>query len=106
MNTKAIIASLVLGSSSVAMASPSVTFSANAQYGTTVVRDHREPAPPAPIYTAPAPSQVYFRDTWNRQPMPPVYRPVTLASGMHFANDGRSFITVGAQLGRFGKLDI
>ena len=105
MNIKAIIASLVLGSSSVAMASPSVTLSANAQYGNTVVRDHRVLPAPAPIYTA-APAQVYFRDTWHRQPMPPVYRPVTLASGMHFANDGRSFITVGAQLGRFGKLDI
>ena len=109
MNKKAIIASLVLGSSSVAMASPSVTFSGNAEasYGTTIVRDHRV-EPPAPIYTtpAPAPSQVYFRDTWHRQPMPPVYRPVTLASGMHFANDGRSFITVGAQAGMFGKLDI
>ena len=106
MNIKAIIASLVLGSSSAALASPSVTLSANAQYGTTVVRDHREPVAPAPIYTAPAPSQVYYRDTWNRHPLPPVFRPVTLASDMHFANDGRSFITVGAQMGRFGKLDI
>jgi hypothetical protein len=43
MFIKAIIASLVLGSSSIAMASPSVTFSATVQgaHGTTVVRDHR-----------------------------------------------------------------
>lgn len=114
MNIKAIIASLVLGSSSVAMASPSVTFSANAQgsYGTTVVRDHRADPDydtrftPAPIVREPAPSPIYYRDTWNRRPLPPVYRPVLLASGMHFANDGRTFITVGAEVGRFGKLDI
>src|SRR5436190_22520019 len=84
MNIKAIIASLVLGSSSIAMASPSVTFSANAQapYGTTVVRDHRaddwnRPAPIVVQPVAPAASNIHFRNGWHRDPMPPVYRPVT-----------------------------
>ena len=112
MNIKAIIASLVLGSSSIAMASPSVTFSANAQasYGTTVVRDHRaDDYRPAPIVVQPAqpaPSNIYYRNGWHREPMPPVYRPVTLASDMHFAPDGRTSITVGGQAGRFNTLQI
>jgi hypothetical protein len=38
--------------------------------------------------------------------MPPVYRPVTLASGLHFAGDGRTFITVGDQAGQFNTLQI
>ncbi|HSR97266.1 MAG TPA: hypothetical protein VLM79_09460, partial [Kofleriaceae bacterium] len=37
--------------------------------------------------------------------LPPVYRPVTLASGVQF-NGGRTFITVGAQQGRFETLQI
>jgi hypothetical protein len=96
MNIKAIIASLVLGSSSVAMAAPGVSVSATVQgsYGTTVVRDHR-----APVVTQPIIWHVPER-------MPPVYRPVTLASGLSFANDGRTFITVGSQAGRFGTLKI
>jgi hypothetical protein len=105
MNIKAIIASLVLGSSSAAIAAPSITISATARgsigtpsYGTTIVRDRRPVAQP---------SQIYYRDrptSWRR--MPPVYRPVTLGSEMHFANDGRTFITVGSQAGQFQKLDI
>jgi hypothetical protein len=121
MNSKAIIASLILGSSSVAMAHPSVTFSATAQgsydpaYGTTVIRDHRvddncnspvATQPVQPIYYGDhsyyGDDQRMFRGEWK----PPVYRPVTLASGLHFANDGRTFITVGSQLGRFSTLQI
>jgi hypothetical protein len=70
-----------------------------------VVRDHRfddsykAPAPIAQPIAAPAYSG------WRR-PMPPVYRPVTLASDMHFAADGRTSITVGAQAGRFNTLQI
>ena len=111
MNLKAIIASLVLGSSSIAMASPSVTVSATAQgsYGTQVVRDHRtDESWNKPVVQPIAP--VYYRDGhsdgWRRQPMPPVYRPVTLASDMHFARDGRTSITVGTQAGRFNTLQI
>jgi hypothetical protein len=91
MNIKAIIASLVLGSSSAAMAAPSVT----------IVRDHRAPVA--------QPSQIYYRDRpapWRGPRMPPVVRPVTLASEMHFANDGRTFIKVDSQAGLFQKLDI
>jgi hypothetical protein len=128
MNSKAIIASLVLGSSSVAMAHPSATFSATAQgsydaaYGTTtVIRDHRvddncnspvATQPVQPIYYGDdshygdrsyhGDDQRVFRGEWK----PPVYRPVTLASGLHFANDGRTFITVGSQAGRFEALQI
>jgi hypothetical protein len=105
MNIKAIIASLVLGSSSIAMASPSVTLSATAQgaYSTTVVRDHRiDGAGPR---ARPVVDQVYYRDRspgdWTR----PAYRPVQLASGMHFS-DGRTFINVGPQAGRFNTLQI
>jgi hypothetical protein len=111
MNIKAIIASLVLGSSSIAMASPSVTFSANAQgsYGTTVVRDHRADdwnRPVAQPIAQPAPSPIYYRDGWRGERMPPVYRSVTLASDLHFAADGRTSITVGGQAGRFDTLQI
>jgi hypothetical protein len=108
------------------MASPSVSFTATAQgsYSPVVVRDHRELNTPAaaqpevyyrdrPI-VQPAPQPIYVnndndyndRRVWRGEPMPPVYRPVTLAAGMHFANDGRSFITVGGQEGRFGALQI
>jgi hypothetical protein len=103
MNIKAIIASLVLGSSSAAMAAPSVTISATARgsIGTTIVRNHR--------YPVAQPSQIDHRDrptSWRGNRMPPVYLPVTLASDMHFASDGRTFITVGSQAGQFQKLDI
>ena len=105
MNLKAIIASLVLGSSSLAMASPSVTFNAGAQgsYGTTVVRDRVQPAAPQPI----APTDYRDGGVWRGgRKLPPVFRPVTLASAAHFANDGRTFIKVGPQAGRFSTLQI
>lgn len=94
MNLKAIIASLVLGSSSVAVAAPSVTVSATVHggYGSTIVRDHRGYESP-PI----------MRPGWK---LPPVYRSVTVANDTAFAHDGRRFITVGAQAGTFGKLEI
>jgi hypothetical protein len=78
------------------MAAPSVTVSATARgsYETPVVRDHRVDAD---------------RDDhsgWQGKRMPPVYRPVTLASGLHFANNGRTFISVGSHAGQFGTLQI
>jgi len=110
MNTKAIIASLVLGSSSVAMAAPSVTVSATAQgsYGTTVVRDHRDEGHEASsVVVQPAYQEASWHSGWDGgRKLPPVYRPVTLASGLSFAGDGRKFITVGAQAGRFETLQI
>jgi hypothetical protein len=94
MNTKAIIASLVLGSSSVALAAPIATVSA-------AVHDSYESPP------------IMGSGGWSGggaweggRPLPAVYRPVTLASGMHFANDGRTFITVGSRAGRFERLQI
>ena len=95
MNIKAIIASLVLGSSSIAMASPSVTLSANAQgsYG-TVVRDHRAPAPAAPPIFTPVTQPVKS---------PPFLRKVTLASNLRLSG-GRASISVGSQAGRFNTL--
>jgi hypothetical protein len=116
MNIKAIIASLVLGSSSVAMAAPSVTVTATVQgsYGTTIVRDHRDHDDDNRYIltsTPPAIQPTYQDEGWNRggfngRKLPPVYRPVTLASGLSFAGDGRKFITVGAQAGRFETLQI
>jgi hypothetical protein len=106
MKIKAIIASLVLGSSSLAMASPAAM----------VIRDHRPvvaddcaPAAPAqPVYSQPAYSQPVYTQpivqpvAWHQ----PAYRSVTLASGLRFANQGRAFINVGSQAGRFGALQI
>ncbi|HEY0992385.1 MAG TPA: hypothetical protein VGD80_35275 [Kofleriaceae bacterium] len=140
MNLKTIIASLVLGSSSLAMASPSVTFTASAQgsYGTSVVRDRidpdcDEPAPAPiaqpyeqPVYGQPVYGQPYeqpYTQPYEQpyaQPaaypqggfwrggrwLPPAFRPVVLASGMHFASDGRTFIKVGPQAGRFATLQL
>ena len=114
MNIKAIIASLVLGSSSVAMAAPSVTVSATAQgsYGTTIVRDHRDEGHEASSVVLQSASQPTYQEaSWHSgwdggRKLPPVYRPVTLASGLSFAGDGRKFITVGARAGRFETLQI
>ena len=92
MNLKAIIASLVLGTSSIAMAAPGVTVTAAAR----------------PTYTT-------LPAAWNAPAQPSYegrYRhggfraPVTLASDLRFARDGRTFITVGNQLGRFGALQL
>jgi hypothetical protein len=91
MNMKAIIASLVLGSSSVALAAPAVTFSASAHSS-------------AVVHSAPVYSRASYERPWFARSR--AQRPVTLATGMQFSNDGRSFINVGDQLGRFGSLQI
>jgi len=129
MNLKAIIASLVLGSSSLAMAAPAVT----------VVRDHRaidancetpvatqpvytqpvytQPVYTQPVYTQPVYTQPVYTQPVYTQPAQPIYtqpvayrpgwqRPVTLASGLRFANLDRTAITVGRQAGQFGSLQI
>jgi hypothetical protein len=111
MNIKAIVASLVLGSSSIALAAPSVTVSASARgsYGAPVVRDHRiEDDCVTPVAVQPASDPTYHRVGWNGggRTLPPVYRPVTLASGLRFANSGRTLINVGFQAGQFGSLQI
>ena len=135
MNTKAIIASLVLGSSSAALAAPAVTYSA----GTTVVRDQRaledDCAPAAapaygeptaqPIYSAPVYGEstgepvysapVYGQPSYGQSSQPewsgPVWRrsvarrPLTLAAGAHFSG-GRSFIVNPEQRRRFSSLQL
>ena len=88
MNTKALLASLVLGSSSVAVASPgvAVTASVHGSFGTTVVRDHRavdddcdttvsEPAYGQPAYGQPAYGQPAYGQPVYGQPVygQPVY---------------------------------
>jgi hypothetical protein len=105
MKTKAIIvslASLVLGSSSIALASPSVTLSttASGSYSTTVVRDHRVAAPSV---VQPA---SWRNNSSNHGWRDRMYRPVTLASDLRFAQQGRTFITVGERMGRFQTLQI
>jgi hypothetical protein len=128
MNIKAIIASLVLGSSSVAMADPGVTFSASAhgEYDAPILtRDHRRDVfrdddhrdhdhgdapcdhPSSPVYEPPQRRIGWSGGGWDPgRRQPPYYRPVTLASGLHFAGDGRTFITVGRDAGRFTTLQI
>jgi hypothetical protein len=113
---KLLIASLVvLGSSSVAMASPSATFSATAKasYGTPsysapIVRDHRDVVFPCDTPVAqPVILPAYHpAPVWHGVPKPAVYRPVMLGSDLHFAGDGRTFLTIGDQMGRFGTLQI
>ena len=117
MNLKAILTTLALVSSSAAMAAPSDTISAqgtigNTSYATTVVRNRPAPAPGVsepcdPVTGAPIVQPISYGDNgfWGGRRLPPVYRPVTLASGAHF-NGGRTFIPVGAQQGRFATLQI
>ncbi len=130
MNIKSIIASLVLGSSSVALAAPSVSFQpAPAGSYTTesaaTVHSSSDPAyspmyrPAQPSAHDPAYSPMYrpapqpvqrgrfdggWRGAWSR----PAYRqaPVVLASQLSFHGQDRKFITVGAQVGAFRKLEL
>lgn len=102
MKIKALITTLVLGSSSVAMARPVSPES---------VRDHRTVIEDDcnDVHTLPAPAPVY-QGRWNRtrpvnwntsgnyyhQPAP-----MLLGSGLHFSGDGRTFLAVGLDKGRF-----
>jgi hypothetical protein len=110
MNIKAIIASLVLGSSSIAMAAPGVTASAAAggSYGATVVRDHRIDDDRAPAGAVQPTYEQSHRPGWigGGRTLPPVYRPVTLASGLQLASNGRTFIAVANQARTFATLQI
>jgi hypothetical protein len=109
MNLKAILASLILGSSSIAMASPAapgVTVSSvsygNASFDASLaIRDHR-----API-AQPVAQPIYYRNNaYNGRWMPPVYRPVTLAAGLRLPTNSQTEIKVGGQQGAFTTLKL
>jgi hypothetical protein len=108
MSLKAIITTILLGTSSLAAADT----------GYVTVRDHRtQPLPaPAPIYQAPAP--VYqvqpappayqqaesYKASWIRHIVQPVAQPVTLASSQRL--NGREIIKVNESLRAFTKLEL
>lgn len=105
MNLKTILASLILGSSSIALAAPAAPTPAPAPTSATVVvRDHAA----GTEYTTAAPNAVYYKDGQSGRGMPrsPSFRPpVTLASGMRLTT-GRAAIAVGGQAGKFDTLQL
>ncbi len=86
MNLPTILVSLVLGSSSIALAAPAAPAPAPTS-ATVVVRDHDG-------------------QSWRGVPKPPVYRPVTLASDLRLGTSGRASIAVGSQAGQFDTLQL
>ena len=110
MNLKTILIplSLVLGSSSIALAAPAAPAPTSA---TVVVRDHAAGTEYTEISAHDAvpakPNAIYFRDgqSWHGVPKPPVYRTVTLASGLRLGT-GRAAINVGSQAGKFDTLQL
>lgn len=108
MNLKTILVSLVLGSSSIALAAPAAPAPTSASFvvrdhaaGTeyTVANDHDSPAA--------RPNAIDYKDgqSWRGMPKPPVYRPVTLASSLRLST-GRASIAVGSQAGKFDTLQL
>src|SRR5438128_458736 len=105
MNIKALITTLVLGSSSVAMARP-VTISGSVEaswgYGTApapapapIVRDHRMPAP----LPAPAPA---FETSYHQRPSSGPFVPVwTTLGAMNRIADGEMSFAVSPYAGKF-----
>lgn len=110
MNLKTILVPLVLGSSSIALASPAAPAPAPTS-ATVVVRDHAAGTEYTEVNAHDAvpakPTAIYVRDgqSWHGVPKPAVYRPVTLASGLRLGT-GRAAITVGSQAGRFDTLQL
>ena len=109
MNLKTVLVSLVLGSSSIALAAPAAPAAAPTS-ATVVVRDHAAGTEYTEVHddAVPAkPNAIYYRDgqSWRGVPKPPVYRPVTLASGLRLGS-GRAAITVGSQARRFDTLQL
>lgn len=108
MNLKTILVSLVLGSSSIALAAPAAPAPAPTS-ATVVVRDHAA----GTEYTvtnaqASRPNAIDYKDGqgWRGMPKPPVFRPpVTLASSMRLTS-GRASIAVGSQAGKFDTLQL
>jgi hypothetical protein len=110
MNLKTILVSLVLGSSSIALAAPAAPAPAPTS-AMFVVRDHAAGTEytVTDAHDAPAarPNAIDYKDgqSWRGMPKPPVYRPVTLASGMRLIG-GRASIAVGSQAGKFDTLQL
>ena len=99
MNLKTTLVSLVLGSSSIALAAPAAPAPTPA---TIVVRDHAA----GTEYTTAAPNAAYVKDTqgWRGTVRSPDFRPpVKLASGLRLTR-GRTSIAVGSQAGKFNTL--
>lgn len=113
MNLKTVLVSLVLGSSSIALAAPAAPAPAAAPTSANVVvRDHAAGTEYTVISahdTVPAkPNAIYYRDgqSWQGVPKPPVFRPpVTLASDLRLST-GRASIAVGSQAGKFDTLQL
>ena len=114
MNLKALVTTLVLGSSSVALADHDTS---KAPYSAPTVRDHRLPGyqapvkPPgyqAPVYQAPAYQPPVQASGWTVRPgffrRAFQTRPVLLANDTHLM--GRSLITVPAGSRMFTKLEL
>jgi hypothetical protein len=97
MNIKAVIATVVLGFSSVAIADPGITVSATARdsRGDLVVRDRRADSEPVAQHR-------HGGAFWRRS----TSEPVTLATGVHFAGDGKTFINVPDHSRRFDSLEL
>jgi hypothetical protein len=109
MNLKTILVSLVLGSSSIALAAPAAPAPTSASFA---VRDHAAGTEytAANDHDSPAakPNAIYYKDgqSWRGMPKPPVFRPpVTLASSMRLTS-GRASIAVGGQAGKFDTLQL
>src|ERR1051325_411440 len=59
----------------------------------------------API-AQPVARPIYWRTGWHGQPMPAVYRPVTLAAGLRLPANSQTEIKVGGQQGAFTTLKL
>jgi hypothetical protein len=99
MSLKAIITTLLLGTSSVALAAPS---------GQVIVRDHRTQQP---VYQAPpvqhpvvAQAPVFERALWMRHVVEAPKPPVTLAASQRL--NGRDIIKVNDSLRAFNKIEL
>ncbi|MEO8704328.1 MAG: hypothetical protein ABI867_30015 [Kofleriaceae bacterium] len=111
-NLKALIATLVIGSSSAAMAKPVLTVSGSASISigsssSVVVRDHRAPVPapidpcatpaPAPIYTQPVAYQpVITQPTWQGVFWNPTNTRITASSSTYLGTFGMAPVYIRA----------
>jgi hypothetical protein len=120
MSLKAIITTIVLGTSSIA-AADTTFYAQGSLQGSVNVRDHRAPAPvyqapvyqapapvyqapvyqaPAPVYQAPRPMYPFRKPVYTR----PALQPITLASSLRV--QGRDVISVADSLRAFTKLEL